>query len=170
MKFIVNNNYIKSYCFESYRDFSQFIEGQDIKKLKLEESHGNKYYCYLGHDSLSQKKLFAICFESDKKESDLNLLVWNSKKLLVLDSGMNLFFVDDNLNVKFVLEMLTPLIGLHITKGDNLLVLEEDSARLISAEGDILKSESFDFIDDFSIENNLLYLQVNGEKKTFDLE
>lgn len=169
MKFIFNNMYIESKMFESFRAFSHFIETQNVKKLKLEESQGDKYYCYLGCDSLSQKKLFAVYFESNQKESDLNILVWNKKTLFVLDTGMYLYFIDEALNIKSVFEIFTPLIGLHITKGGNLLVLEEASVRLINDAGEILKSQLFDYIENFHIKDDQLSFQVNGEEKFFDL-
>lgn len=170
MKFIMNNMYIKPYSFGSYRDFALFIDKQKLQGLKLEKSYGDKYYCYLVCDSLTHEKLLGINFESNYEQKDLNILFWSSKNLIVIETGMYFYVLDETMRIKYSFEAQAPLISLYITKKENLLVLEEASLRLIDSKGVVLKEELFDFLDEFTLKENQLFLIIDGDKKSFKLD
>lgn len=169
MKVVFNNKYIQLFKFESFREFSNFKNNQIIpKKLELDEPYGNTYFCYISYDSLTQKKIFLISFCSYQFENNLNILIWQ-KDLIVLDTGANIYFINDNLHILASFKIITPLIGLYLTRENTLLILEEASVKLVDSSGQIIKSESFDLIEDFSLEDEVLSIKVNGEMKTFRL-
>jgi hypothetical protein len=140
------------------------------KKIFIEESYGDYYYCYIGYNSLSSEKLFTISFSSDEKEDNLNFLFWDKAGLIVFDTGRKLYFIDDKLDIKHDFEITLPLIGLYLTEENNLLVLEEASFRVLNSSGQILKRELLDLIIDFSLENNYLHIvTIDGERVVFSL-
>ncbi len=169
MKIIFNNMYIKSFKFESFREFSSFINNQKGKTLSLEQSRGDIYYCYIFHHALTQEKLLMIHFCSDRMENNLSLLVWNNNKLIALDTGSNIYFINEEYNITTSFEITTPLIGLYQTNGNNLLILEEADLKLVTPNGHILKNESFDVIENFTIENNVISIKTNEKTMVFEL-
>jgi len=170
MKQIFNNKYVKSFKFISSHEFLYFSNKQIVpRKMFIEESYGDYYYCYIIYNSLNGEKLFAISFNSDEKEDDLNMLFWNEAGLIVIDTGRKLYFIDNQFDIKFNLEITTPLIGLCLTEEKDLLILEEASFKLLNSEGKVLKNEIFDLIIDFNIENNCLHVVTSEEDKTFKL-
>lgn len=170
MKQIFENQYIKSFRFTSQRELSFFISNQNaVRVLSLDEYFGDYYYCYLGYHSLTGDKIFAITFSSDEVEDNLNLLFWTQSDLLVVDTGKNLYLINSDMSLRAVFEIITPLIGLYLTSKRELLILEEATLKLISIEGEVLKNELFDLIEDFSIENDNLSIQTSEEIKVFEL-
>jgi len=171
MKLIVENKYIKTFSFRTYQESSTFVDKQEAKfKLSLNETYGDNFICYVCYDSLTQQKLFAISFESDEDLDNLNLLTWIENRLLVLDSGKRIYVIDDSLNIVSSLEITTPLVGLHVINRDSLLVLEEASMRIINPEGVVLKSELFDLMENFTIANDILFVNTSDGNKAFDLK
>lgn len=170
MKIIFNNKYIEIFKMESFREFSIFVNNQNIKKkISLNEPYGDHYYCYIFYDSLTKEKSCIVDFHTDQPEKNLNLLIWKNTSFLVLDTGMNLYLIDNEFNVKTSFEILSPIIGLHITSGNNLLILEEASVRVIQSNGQIIKTELFDFIEDFNLQEDILSIKTNVGSKVFKL-
>lgn len=168
MKQIVKNTYIKTFKFTSLQEISIFINNQEIKKyLFIDDTCGNNYYSYVGYHSLTKEKQFILSFSSDDSDDNLNFLFWNG--LFVLDTGKNIYLIDESLNIKTSLEITTPLIGLYLINNEKLLILEEAYLRVVNYNGDVVKAELFDFIEDFSIKNNLLSIQTSKENKVIEL-
>lgn len=168
MKQIIKNSYIKAFKFTSSQEASTFVSNQGAKKrLSLDETFGDNYYCYVGYHSLTKEKQFVLSFSSDENEDSLNFLFWDS--LFVLDTGKNIYLIDESLNIKTSLEITTPLMGLYLISKEKLLLLEEAYMRVINYNGDIVKAELFDLIEDFSIKDNLLSIQTSEESKVIEL-
>lgn len=168
MKQIVNNKYIKGFKFSSPEEVATFFSNQKANcSLSIEDTFGDNYYCYVCYHSLTEEKLFALSFSSDENEDDLSFLFWNS--LFVVDTGKNVYLIDETVNIKTSLETTTALIGLYEINSENLLVLEEAYMRVIDCNGQTLKSELFDLIEDFSIKDNVLFIQTSEENKVIEL-
>lgn len=168
MKQVFNNSYIKAFKFTSSQEASTFASNQGAKKvLSIDDTFGDNHYCYVTYHSLTKQKQFVLSFSSDENEDNLIFLYWDS--LLVLDTGKNIYLIDESINIKASLEITTPLIGLYLVKKERLLVLEEAYMRMIDRNGDIVKAELFDLIEDFSIKDNLLSIQTSEENKVIEL-
>jgi hypothetical protein len=168
MKQIIKNCFIKTFKFTSSQDASTFANNQGVKKLiSIDDTIGDNHYCYIGYHSLTKDKQFVLSFSSDENEDNLNFLLWDS--LLVLDTGKNIYLLDESLNIKTMLEITTPLIGLYLINKEKLLVLEETYMRVINHNGNVVKAELFDLIEDFSIKDNLLSIQTSEENKVVEL-
>lgn len=170
MKQVLKNRYVKAYKFSSSQEASVFISNQKTNNiLSLEETFGDNYYCYVCYHSLTSEQEFVISFCSDEKEDNLSLLFWDDSNLLAIDTGRNLYLIDDEMNIKSSLDITTSLIGLYLTGGNNMLVLEEASLRLVNSVGQILKDELFDLIEDFSINNGQLSIHTSEGNKVFEM-
>jgi hypothetical protein len=168
MKQIIENRYLKEFKFSSSEETTTFFNNQKAKRnLSIEDTFGENYYCYVCYHSLTKEKQFVLSFSSDENEDNLNFLFWGS--LFVLDTGKNIYLIDESLNIKTSLEITTPLIGLYLINKEKLLVLEEAYMRVINYNGDIVKAELFDLIEDFSIKDNLLSIQTSEENKVIEL-
>ncbi|MDJ1484209.1 hypothetical protein QNI16_27165 [Cytophagaceae bacterium YF14B1] len=170
MKYIFNNKYIKVFKFLSSTEMLLFIDNQNCEnKLPLDNTYGDNYYSYILYHSLTGEKEFILSFSSDEKEENLNFLFWYEYNLFVLDTGSFIYLIDDTLHIKAYLEVTTPLIGIYLTTKNNLILLEEASFRIVSFEGEILKHELFDLIEDFSLENDQIYIKTSEGNKIFTL-
>lgn len=170
MKQIIENRYLNGFKFSSSEEASTFFNNQNAKRsLSIEDTFGENYYCYISYHSLTKEKQFILCFSSDDSEGNLNFLFWDDQKMLVLDTGKNIYLIDDNFNIKASFEITTPLIGLYLINKDKLLLLEEAYLRVIDCEGKISKSELFDLIEDFNIKGNVLSIQTSQENLIFKL-
>lgn len=168
MKQIIKNSYVKTFKFESSQEASTFANNQGSKKaLSIDNAIGDNYYCCVGYHSLTKDKQFVLSFSSDENDGNLNLLFWDN--LIVLDTGKNIYLIDENLSIKVMLEVTTPLIGLYLINKERLLVLEEAYMRMINHNGDVVKTELFDLIVNFSIKDNLLSIQTSKENKVIEL-
>lgn len=168
MKQIIKNSYIKAFKFTSSQESSTFVSNQGTKKhLSIDDTFGDNYYCYVSYHSLTKEKQFTLSFNSDENEDNLNFLFWDG--LFVLDTGKNIYLIDESLTIKTSLEITTPLMGLYLISKEKLLVLEEAYMRVVNYKGDIVKSELFDLIEDFSIKDNLLSIQTSEENKIIEL-
>lgn len=168
MKQVIKNRYLKVFGFSSSEEALTFLNNQKAHKiLSLDETFGDNYYCYVCYHSLTKEKVFALSFSSDEREDNLNLLYWNN--LLVLDTGKNIYLIDETLSIKALLEITTPLVGLYVINDEKLLVLEETFIRVINYKGEVVKSELTDLIEDFSIKENLLSIQTSEESKVIEL-
>lgn len=168
MKQIIENAFIKVFRFASATEATTFFKNQKVKKsLLINDFFGDSYYCYVCYHSLTREKLYAILFSSDEDESNLNFFIWDN--LMILDTGKNIYLLDENLKIKSTLEITTPLIGLYLINKGALLILEEAYMRVINYNGEIVKSELFDLIKDYSIKDNLLSIQINEEIQVIEL-
>jgi hypothetical protein len=170
MKHILGNRYVKVYRFTTSQEATFFVSNQKINNiLSLEDTFGDNYYCYIGYHSLTSEKLFTISFSSDEEEENLSLLLWPELNLVAINTGRNIYLVDYEMNIKSSFDISTTLIGLYITKGNNMLILEEASLKLVSSSGKILQDELFDFIEDFRIDNCRLFIHTSIEDKVIEL-
>mgnify|MGYP003592249719 CR=1 FL=1 len=170
MKQIIGNRYLKSYKFSSLQETSVFIDNQKTSNiLSIDDTFGDNYLCYVCYHSLTNEKEFVFSFCSNEKEENLSFLFWNEYKLFVLDTGKNIYLINDTLNIVASFDISICLIGLYLTNKNNLLILEEASFKLINPKGQILMNESLDLIENFSIENGKLSIQTSEENKTFEL-
>jgi hypothetical protein len=168
MKLIVKNIYIQTFKFTSSREASTFMSSQASgKNLSIDDTFGDNYYCYVGYHSLTKVKQFILSFGSEENEDSLCFLIWDD--LFVLNTGKNIYLIDESLSVKTSLEITTPLVGLFLVSKDKLLVLEEAYMRIVNNNGDIVNSELFDVIQDFSIKDNLLSIQTSEENRVIKL-
>lgn len=170
MKQIIGNRYLKSYKFSSLKETSVFIKNQKTSNiLSIDDTFGDNYLCYVCYHSLTSEKEFVLSFCSDEKEENLIFLFWDEYKLFVLDTGKNIYLINDTLNIVASFDISICLIGLYLINKNNLLILEEASFKLINPKGQILMNESLDLIENFSIENGKLSIQTSEENKTFEL-
>lgn len=166
MKQIVQNKYLKGFRFSSSEEASIFFKNQKANNsLSIEGTLGDNYDCYVCYHSLTKEKIFVLSFSSDEDEDNLSFLFWNN--CFVISTGKNIYLINDALNIKACLEITTALVGLYIISNERLLLLEEAYLRVIDYNGRIVEKELFDLIDDFSIKDNVLYIQTSeGEKVT----
>jgi len=61
------------------------------------------------------------------------------------------------------------LVGLYVINDERLLVLEEAFVRVINNKGEVVRAELTDLIEDFSVKDNLLFIQTNEENKIIEL-
>lgn len=168
MKQVVQNKCLKAFRFSSSEAASTFLKNQKANNsLSIDHTFGDNYYCYVCYHSLTKEKLFVLSFGSDENEDRLNFLFWNSS--FVVDTGKSVYLIDETLNIKISLEITTPLVGLYIISNEKLLLLEEAYMRVIDYNGQILRSELFDPIEDFRIKDNVLSIQKSEENKVIEL-
>ncbi len=168
MKQVIQNRYLKGFSFSSSEEALTFSNSQKVNKsLSLEKTFGDNYYCYVCYHSLTQERLFTLSFSSDESEDNLSVLYWNN--LLVLDTGKNIYLIDETVNIIASLEITTPLVGLYVISNKKLLVLEEAFIRVINNNGEVVKSELTDLIENFSIEDNLLSVYTSEERRVIKL-
>ncbi|PGH38011.1 MAG: hypothetical protein CRN43_17810 [Candidatus Nephrothrix sp. EaCA] len=116
---------------------------------------------------MTKEKQFVLSFRSDESEDNLNFLFWDN--LFVMDTGKNVYLIDESLNIKTSFEITAPLVGLYLINKEKLLLLEEVYMRVVDYKGQIVKSELFDLIEDFSIKGNLLSVQTSEERRVIEL-
>lgn len=168
MKQIIKNSYLKGFKFSSPEEASTFHNNQKAKKsLSIVDAFGDNYYCYVCFHSLTREKQFALSFNSNESEDNLNFLFWESS--LVMDTGKSIYLIDENLNIKASHEITTPLIGLYLINNEKLLLLEESYMRIVDYKGQIIQSELFDLIEDFGIKDNLLSIKTSKKDKIIKL-
>ncbi len=168
MKQIIENRYLKAFKFSSLEEASTFFNNQKAKRsLSIEDTFGENYYCYVCYHSLTREKQFILSFSSDESVDNLNFLYWDS--LLVLDTGKNIYLIDESLNIKKSFEITTTLVGLYLINNEKLVLLEEAFLRVVNYKGQIVKSELFDLIENFSIKDNILSIQTSEETKVIVL-
>ena len=116
---------------------------------------------------MTQEKLFSLSFSSDESEDNLNIMYWND--LIVLDIGKIIYLIDDFLEIRSSIEITTPLVGLYVINDERLLVLKEAFVKVINNKGEVVRAELTDLIEDFSVKDNLLFIQTNEENKIIEL-
>ena len=168
MKQIIENKYLIGFKFSYFKEASTFFSNQKAKRsLVINDTYGDSYYCYVCYHSLTRETEFVLSFSSDLSEDNLNFLFWEN--MFVLDTGKSVYLIDENLKIKTSFEIYTRVVGLYFVNKEKLLILEEAGLRVINYNGDIVKAEWLDFIEDFSIIDNLLSIQTSEEKKVIEL-
>ena len=168
MNQIIKNSYLKAFKFTSSKEASTFIGNQGAKKhLSIGDTLGDYHYCYVGYHSLTRERQFVLSFCSDEGLDSLNFLFWDG--LFVLDTGRNIYLIDESLNIKRSLEITTPLVGLYLIGKEKLLVLEEAYLRVVNYNGDTVKAELFDLLEEFSIKDDLLSIKTSEENIVIEL-
>jgi hypothetical protein len=166
MKQIVNNLYVKEYSFTSFQEFKQFFDNVECeKKIFFDDTLGDDYYCYKFCDSLGGETKFIIGFNTDSTSEWLNILFWNSKKLLVIETGSHIKTLDENLNTVFSQSVFSRVNGLYVSGKDNLLVMEEIGIVLIDSNGNILEDIRYELVKDYRVENDVLFMELYDEQK-----
>lgn len=171
MNQIINNKFVRVFNFSSSSEADYFLQNQKVNNiLSLEDTFGEYDYCVVCGNSLTRKIEFVLSFKSDEKDENLNLLFWQEPHLIVLHTGRGLYLIDGKLTVIATFEITTPLVGLFLTSGNNLLVLEEASYRLIDSTAKILSGELFDLMENFSLDGNKLSVHTyDNASLTFNL-
>jgi len=168
MKQIVANKYLKVFSFSSSNEAMTFYRNQEASRtLTIEDTYGDNYYCCVCYHSLTREKQFVLSFASNQNEEHLSFLFWND--VFVVDTGEGVFLIDENLQIKAAFEINISLIGLYMISDNRLLILEEASFKIINREGLILENESLDLIENFSIKDDLLSIQMDGRIKDIKL-
>lgn len=168
MKHIIQNRYFKGTSFLSSEEALIFLNSQETnRKISLDETFGDNYYCYVCCHALTQEKLFALSFSSDEREDNLIFLYWNN--LIVLYTGKNIYLIDEVVNIKVSLEITTSLVGLYVINDERLLVLEEASIRIINSKGEVVKNKLTAFIENFTIKDNVLRILTEEDNDVIEL-
>ncbi len=169
MKYIFKNKYLLINKFGSSKEALDYFNNTDVrKKISLEESYGEYYYCLICYNSLTKEKIFAIKFSADENEIDLSVLFCD-ELLFVMSTGKNIYLIDEELKITTCIEITTPLMGLYLTKGNNLIILEETSCKLIDMKGGIIKEKMFDLIENYRIEDTKLYIHTSDKCEVFEV-
>lgn len=172
MKQIFNNIYIKSYSFIHKIEFENFIKSMINKPhISLSNTFGQFYYVYVFHHSLELEIQFVVTFCSDYAEEDLLIFYNEIQKFYVLNTGSNLFSINNNLEIIDSIETISCLIGLFLTKKSDIIILSELDLYIINSTGKIQNSITFsDLVDKYEIIGDQISLKlVNGELYTLKI-
>jgi hypothetical protein len=168
MNQIINNIYVKIFNFTYLQELLTFVGNQFVeKKLFIENSSGDNYYCCIGYHSLTKEKKFLLSFSSYELEDRLDFLYWD--KSFILSTNDNIYLIDEDLKIKTSFEINTSLVGLYLLNKDRVLILDEYSYKIINSKGDILDTKIFDLIENFSITDNILSIQTNNDETVIEL-
>ncbi len=171
MKTICNNKWTSLFVTQSYREFEERMAKQKNDKIMTlnQDKSGIYYYCIDVKNSLTQENIFAITFSTDHEENSINFLIWD--QLFILSTGTALYFVNSiDIKMEASFELFSPLMGLYITKGNRLLVLEELSCRILSSRGEVINSyEFYDIVESFILKEDALSINVNNEQININL-
>jgi hypothetical protein len=168
MRHIIENRFLKAFTFSSMSELSTFVNSQKAERiLSIENALCERYYCYICYHSLTLEKQFVISFGSSESEENLNFMFWGN--LLLLDTGEDVYLIDETLKVRATFDITTPLVGLYLINDENILLLQEAYLRVINKEGEMIKRELFDLMEDFNIKGNILSIQTSEEAKVIVL-
>jgi hypothetical protein len=168
MRQIFQNRFLRSYQFSNAVEQTAFIQRVSATRvLSIEESDGQNPICCVGRNSLTHEAEFVLSFRSDSSEEYLNFLFWDGT--MVLDTGKTVYLIDEKLSIIASLDITTPLIGLYLVTKEKLLLLEEAYLRVIDHDGHVLKSEIFDLIEEFSVDDGVLAVKTNEESRSINL-
>lgn len=170
MKHIIENRYVKTFRFNTSREANIFLANNyTVRTLSLTETVGDNYFCFIFFDSLTNEKQFLISFCGDDAEEELILLYWSEAKIFVLGTNKKIWLISDEFSILASFEISTTLIGLSLIKENTLLLLEEASLTLIDSQGRLIKTELFDLIEDFNLEDNLLNIRTANYHRSYKL-
>jgi hypothetical protein len=171
MKQIFGNRFVKAISFRTYEEWAYFSNNHSsVKNLWLESSDGEYYISYVFCDSLTKRPFFILSFCCESMESELNLMLWDKSKLIVVETDTQIHLVNEEPSVIASLDVTSSIIGFHLTQANNLLILEEAYLRLIDFEGKILIRELFDLAEDYTLEGNMLIIKTAEERKRINLD
>lgn len=171
MNIIVKNLYVKEYCFGSFREQTLFLNNiNSQKQLVLENTYGELYYCYVFCNSITQEKEFALSFCSDFIKENIKICFWINKNIVIICFDSYVYFID-NKEGQVIKEigLTSPLIGVYQIDDDKMLVLEETYIRTVNPYGEIVQDMTTDLIDDFNIQDDVLYVFTDNNKYTYKL-
>ncbi len=166
MKEIFNNKYIELSFFNTEAECRFFIKELNVNHiLHLEGTDGPFTACIVFFNSFTNEKLFIITFNTYDDGTFINMLHWGSSDIFVLHTEAFLFLINDKLEVLHKSRTFFN-VSLSITKGNNLLVLEETDIMLIKPSGEIILDEGLpDVLESWSISDNILKIVTSkGEK------
>ena len=161
MKQIYENKYMQSIAFGSLKELDYYLKQQPstLEKIFINDGIYDKYYALVFCHSLIETKEFIILFGSDEDEDLQSILYWDKASLIVLNTGSRIYLINEKLEIITSFDYLSLLIGMYITTKNNLIVLGDIFVKILNMEGDIIKSESFDLIQDYSLNNDELYIK-----------
>lgn len=165
MKTICNNKWISLFVTQSFREFEERMAKQKNDKIITlnQDKNGIYYYCIDVKNSLTQENIFSITFSTDYEENNISFLIWD--QLFIVSTGAGLYFVNSiDIKMEASFELFSSLMGLYVTKGNHLLVLEELSCRILSSKGDVLGDYQFnDIVEDFNLKEDVLFIKINSD-------
>jgi hypothetical protein len=171
MNIIVKNLYVKEYCFGSFREQTLFLNNiNSQKQLVLENTYGELYYCYVFCNSITQEKEFTLSFCSDFIKENIKICFWINKNIVIISFDSYVYFID-NKEGQVIKEigLTSPLIGVYQIDDNKMLVLEETYIRTVNSYGEIVQDMTTDLIDDFNIQDDVLYVFTDNNKYTYKL-
>jgi hypothetical protein len=170
MQQIIKNRYLKATSFNSHNELNEYVKNLKVKNgLDLKDSFGDYYYCYSFINSLTSENEFWITFSTDEKEENLSILLWDAMDLFILNSGVKIYFIAQDLTIINSFDITSPLVGLQVLNNDKILILEEATLRVISSNGKIEQEELFDLILNFHLEGNKLSITTEEYEKKYTL-
>lgn len=171
MNVIIKNLYVKEYCFGSFREQTLFLNNiHSQKQLALENTYGEFYYCYVFYNSITQEKEFTLSFCSDYIKENINICFWINKNIVIISLDSCIYFIN-NKEGQVIKEigLTSPVIGVYQIDDDKILVLEEDYIRTINSHGEIVQDMTTDLIEDFNIQDNVLYVFADNNEYVYKL-
>lgn len=171
MNIIVKNLYVREYCFDSFREQTLFLNNIDSQKqLVLENTYGELYYCYVFYNSITQEKEFTLSFCSDFIKENINICFWTNKNIVIISFDSYIYFID-NKEGQVIKEigLTSPLIGVYQIDDSKILVLEEVYIRTVNPYGEIIQDMTTDLIEDFNIQDDVLYVFADNNKYIYKL-
>lgn len=171
MKIITKNLYIKEYSFGSFREQAFFLDNiNSQKQLVLENTYGELYYSYVFYNSITQEKEFTLSFCSDFIKENINICLWTNKNIVIISFDSYIYFIDNKEGrVIKEIDLTSPLIGFYQIDDNKMLVLEEAYIRTINPNGEIIQDMKTDLIENFTIQNDVLYVFADNNKYVYKL-
>lgn len=171
MKTIIKNIYVKEYCFSSYREQALFLDNiNSQKQLVLENTYEELYYCYVFYNSITQEKELTLSFSSDFTKENISICFWINKNIVIVSFDSFVYFID-NKECKVIeeIDLTSPLIGIYQIDDDKILILEETYIRTIDPNGKIIQDMKTDLIENFNIQDDILYVFAEDNKYIYKL-
>lgn len=171
MKIIVNNLYVNEYCFNSFREQALFLNNINTQKqLVLENTYGEFYYCYVFCNSFAQEKEFVLSFCSDFIKENISIFLGTNKNVVIISFDSYIYFIDKKEGqVIKEIGLTSPLIGIYQIDDNKILLLEEVYIRTANPYGEIVQNMKTDLIEDFYIQDDMLYVFADNNKYIYKL-
>jgi hypothetical protein len=169
MKQIERNSYFRSFDYNTEHEALMFVKNLNtLKHLHLSESFGDRYFCYVNYDCITKEKQFVISFGTYEKSDNLKLMWWN--KSLLVDTGSEIYLIDENLHIKVKLDIYASFIGFFLINESMCLCLGEINLWIINMEGEILRSESYHLINSLEFSENDLTIKAENKDLKIDFK
>lgn len=171
MKIIVANLYVREYCFGSFREQTLFLDNiNSQKQLVLENTYGELYYCYVFYNSVTHEKEFALSFSCDFIKDNILICFWTNKNIVIISFDSSIYFIDSKeCRVIEEIGLTSPLIGVYQINDNKILILEEAYIRTVNSYGKIVQDMKTDLIEDFNIQDDILYVFAESNKYIYKL-